>query len=110
MEHIPVQSTRKLDIGQKQNSLPPSEQDAVVHYSMTIGRRYSTETALKAALVIIECMAREMLSPDSVYLALLSARAKKPAEMNAQDYQDFLQQIAEQLDRSRQKNIMSRMF
>lgn len=110
MEHTPVVSTRKLNVGQEQNSTLLSGQDAVVPCSTMTGTKYSAETALKAALVIIECMAGQMLSRDALYLSLSAARAKKPVEMTDQDYQDFLGQLSEQLDLNRKQNVLSRMF
>lgn len=110
MEHISVVNTRKSKVNQEQNSILPLEQDVAVRYLIMIGKKYSTETALKVALTVINCMAKEMLSPDAVYMAMYRAKSKKPEEMSESDYLVMLEAIHIAIINSSKKNPISGMF
>lgn len=110
MEHIPVQSTKKLKKLQEQTFPLPLDQDAVVRSLTLIGNEYSKDIALKLALTIIDCMAREMHSPDMLYLAMRRAMSARPNGIWKGDWDTMILKIGNYLEQARQSNPISNLF
>lgn len=110
MEHIPVQSMKKLAKLRDQTFPLPLDQDAAVRSLTLIGNEYSRETALKLALTLLDCMAKEMYSPDALYLAMRRAMSNRPGGILKGDWDAMITKVAEYLDRNRQSNPVSGLF
>jgi hypothetical protein len=110
MEHIPALSTKKLKKLRDQNFPLPLGQAAAVRSLTMIGKKYSTETALKVALIVIECMSKEMLSPDAVCMAMYRAKNKKPEEISELDYNAMIGSIQIIIISGSKKNPLSGLF
>lgn len=96
-------STKKLLKFQAQTSVLPLEQDAVVPSILPTG--ISSEEALVVAIKVIECISYEIMSRESLYLAVLQARNQLDKK-----YWPLLERILVAADCKRQTNIISGMF
>lgn len=110
MEHIPVLSTRKSKMLREQTFPLPLDQDAVVRSLTLIGNEYSKDMALKLALTLIECMAKEMYSPDALYLAMRRAISARPNGIWKGDWDTMILKVLNYLDKARQSNPISGLF
>lgn len=110
MEHIPVQSMKKSKELRDQTFPLPLDQDAAVRSLTLIGNEYSRETALKLALTLLDCMAREMYSPDAMFLAMRRAMSNRPNNILKSDWDAMVIKVSEYLDRNRRSNPVSGLF
>lgn len=72
-----VSMNTSVDKGEQ--SLPQPSELAVAVPSIQIGEQsYSKETALEVALVLLECVCHQMLSPDAMAIAFMTASKRMP--------------------------------
>jgi hypothetical protein len=110
MESTLVPNTKKLLNNQDQKYPLPLDQDVAVRSLTLIGNEYSKEMAFKLALTLVDCMAREMYSPDALYLAMRRAMSNRPDGILKSDWDAMIAKIAEYLDRNRKSNPVSGLF
>jgi hypothetical protein len=84
---------------------------AVAPHSLTqTGKEYSAEDKLGAALVILDAMSSELLSPDALYLAYSKALRKVPNDMDPAQWKSLVVIIFRAIDAKRRQNPISGMF
>lgn len=88
----------------EQNSVQPSER-AVAPHSIQIGEQsYSRDEALEVALVLLEHLCHQMLSPDAMSIAFITARNRMP------EHEELIQALYERANQIRKGNTLSGMF
>jgi len=99
-----VESITILANKEEQNSLPPSEQAAVAPLIQIGQQSFNRDEALEVALVVLECLSLEMLSPEAMALAFISAGKKMP------DHTELIIALYQKANQIRKGNPISGMF
>jgi hypothetical protein len=98
-------STRTSVAAKGQSGVPRSERDAAPLCSIQIGSEsYNRDEALKASLVVLECLCQEMLSPEAMFMAFHRARARMP------QHAELIEALHDRACQIRKGNFMSGMF
>ena len=88
----------------EQNSVQPSER-AVAPHSILIGEQsYNRDDALAVMLVLLEHLCHEMLNPDAMSIAFVTAKNRMP------EHAELIQALHERANQIRGKNTLSGMF
>jgi len=107
---IIVESTKTLSKRKGQTSRQPLTQDAHQLSVIQPEKRYSVEDAFQVAIILLECIAFEILSGDKLSLAVRRAEKYRLDNISQHDYKDLLDRLLERMQSVRKRNIMSGMF
>jgi len=107
---IIVENTKTLSRKKKQSSHQPLTQDAHQLSLTQQEKKYSVEDAFQVAIILLECIAFEILSGDELSLAVRRAEKYRLDNISQHDYKDLLDRLLERMQSVRKRNIMSGMF
>jgi hypothetical protein len=105
-----VENTKTLSKRKGQTSRQPLVQDAhqlsVIHPE----KQYSIEDAFQVAIILLECIAFEILSGDKLSLAVGHAQKYRPDNIPEEDYNGLLERLLDRMQTIRKRNVISGMF